>query len=177
MKNIEIGLVVVFSAMVASCVGTPARVSAMDAAAIQSASEDDLCFTYVWNMQHKQASPNVDAEVKRRGVSCTYRKETMIGDCSSLRILNWGKHPTYSNVTVVNVQNTSNRIKKFGISLGNIASWPNRIGPGETVSFNIVVSKEMGTVAAVTGALQGLGAEPPTLNQCVTDFRAAVTGY
>ena len=170
MRRITAGIIAGASLIIASCGNTPARVSGLDATAIQSVSEDDLCFTYAMNLKKRQAAPNVDAEVKRRGLTCEYRKETIVSDCSMLSVVSSGRHPTYSNVTEVSVQNSSNKSKKFSISLGNIASSPFRIGPGETQSYGVVVSKEMAAAASITGAVQGLKPAPATLYNCFTDF-------
>ena len=162
-------IVLISSVTVASCVGTLTKVSGMNAADIRNVSEDDLCFTYAMNIKKRIVAPNVDAEVKRRGLTCAYRMETLLSDCSMLRIVDWGAHPPDSNITVVTVQNLSDRKKQFRVSLGNIASTLLKSAPGTTQSYGIVVSKEMDTVATVVGAAQGLTRQPPELYECKTD--------
>ena len=162
-------IVLIGSVTVVSCGVAPTKVSGMNAADIRNVSEDDLCFAYVINIKKRIVAPNVDAEVRRRGLTCAYRMETLLSDCSMLRIVDWGAHPTDSNLTVVTVQNLSDKKKKFRVSLGNIASSLLKSAPGTTQSYGIVVSKEMDTVATVVGAAQGLTRQPPELYECKTD--------
>lgn len=150
------------------CVSPVTRVNAMGDAELRQVEKDDLCFTYVLNLSKNTDAPNVAKEVTRRGETCGYRIETMLDDCSMLRIVNWKPHPKYGNVTVVTVANTSHRVKRFGIGMGNIASSRLEIGPGETQAYGIVVSKEQQLLATVVGAAQGLTPQAPELVDCRT---------
>ena len=140
----------------------------MGEAELQQVEKDNLCFTYAWNLSKNAYVPAVAKEVNRRGENCGYRIETMISDCSMLRIVDWKPHPAYANVTIVTVSNTSQRVKRFGIGMGNIASSLLDIGPGATQAYGIVVSKEQQLLATVVGAAQGLSPQAPELVDCRT---------
>lgn len=156
------------AANAAGCAGSPAMLSRMNSSEIQHTDDTHLCRAYAFYKADKETSPVIEAEVARRRLSCAAELDARVSDCTILRILSAGPHPSYSNVTLVTVQNSSQKQKAFRINMGNISSTTFRLAPGATQTYGIAVPKEVGAVAGVFGAVQGTTSQTPELYNCVT---------
>jgi hypothetical protein len=156
------------SQIVVACAESPAKLSQMTPAQIQTVQKDNLCEAYAFYKNQKKAYPVIDNEVQRRDLSCSREIETLVSDCSAMHITNVAPDPHYANVTYVTVKNDTDKRKKFRVSMGNISSSRLEIAPDSTQSYGIVVGRGSAVLGSIAGAVQGTRNRQPSLYDCFT---------
>lgn len=143
----------------------PSKVRKMDAVAIQAVSERDLCDALAVYASEGRRFPGIDAEVRRRNITCAEALERSVSDCSMLTLLAMEGSPAQGG-TIFTVRNGSAKHKTFRIYYLGFQSSLFKLRPGETRPFGVAVDPRLGRIAGTYSALKGDNA--PFLNECVT---------
>jgi hypothetical protein len=150
--------------LLGTCAAGPAKVWKMSAEEIQKVSEHDLCDALAIAQRERRDTPIAKAEAKRRKISCAEAIETVVSDCSSLKIKAVRGVP--SEGVIFTVANSSKKAKSFRIYYQHIQSSLLAIGPGATEDFGVRAGRAIGTVASAISA--GDGDNQAMLTNCVT---------
>jgi hypothetical protein len=140
--------------LLGTCAAGPAKVWKMSAEEIQAVSVRDLCDALAVGRKARRETPIVDAEVKRRKISCAEAVEKVVSDCSSLRIQSLRGSPAQGG-TIFTISNSSRKAKSFRIYYRHFQSSLFYIQPGATADFGVRVDSRLGAVGSAVAQQQG----------------------
>lgn len=143
---------------------SPNSVRKMDSEKIQTVSEKKLCDAYAVWLSRGKSYPVIDAELKRRAITCAEAVESVVSDCSMLKVVRIDTSDPRG--TIYTVSNSSPKHKHFRIYRAGIQSSLFLVRPGATQDFGVAVDPRLARIGTVTSTLSGdSGIE---LNECVT---------
>lgn len=146
------------------CATAPINVWKMPPEQLQALSEEHLCYAYALARADRRATPEVNAEVARRRITCGAAVEQVVSDCSDLRVMQINGNPA-QGATIFTVANQASKPKNFRIYYRNIQSSRFLIAANTTGDFGVRVEPLLGAAAGVVAARnRDLDVE---LNDCV----------
>lgn len=152
------------------CANAPAKLLLMNATELREVPLTDLCFAVGHLRKIHEPAPMVEAEFRRRGVSCRKTFSETVGDCSELSIENPYASPVSTPegpMVYLNVRNTSAVEKTFRASWDNTTLSPAlTIAANSTQSFAVRVQDRFAQASG--GPAPSLPARPPHLQGCLT---------
>lgn len=144
---------------------SPRSIRKMDSTAIQAVPDQKLCKAYAHYAGVRKSYPSLDAEVQRRGLSCSEELEYTVSDCRPLRIV--GSEAVAPGAIAYAVQNQSSRRKAFRIYAGGVVSSRFTIGPKEQRGYGVATDPRIAQLAGTGAQLSGEGAGAE-LTECLT---------
>ena len=162
-------LILAFCALLllTSCAEAPAMIRTMNAVELRGVQNDNLCFAYAFFLERGEDVSLVDNEIQRRNIDCSGEVERNVSDCSMLQIESWSSDSVHRNVKRYEVENTSDRARRFRVYHNQFVSSNFTIGPLETRAFAVAVQREVGMVGRIAGAFGSTGSPQPRLVDCV----------
>ncbi len=113
------GLLIVAS-MIASCATPNAELTTDELAQMDSRQ---ICIRYADARNSRESAPTIDAERRKRGLSCSRELDAVVGDCSSMQIVSYGPMETVRGAAnVYAVRNNSAQPRRFRIYNSGIQS-------------------------------------------------------
>lgn len=168
-KAIAIGACAVMLAGCETSDSAAARIGAYSPDEMRAVSDQQLCSSFAWDMRrNNRRQPNMQREITRRRLDCSEQVARTVPDCTGMRLVRHFPNPTYGNVHMFVVTNTTSRRKRFRTYYRSIVSSEFVLDAGQTNEFGVATQQAMGALAAAASAQRGRAAEAASLTDCYT---------
>lgn len=154
----RISAIIVFATL-ASCALPTAQLTQQQ---VTQLNNSDLCGRYAFSKKINESVPLLETERRRRGLSCRSEIDSVVGNCSSMRVVSYGPVAAARGVgNVYTVRNNSDRPRRFRINHSGISSSEFTIRSNSTEEFGVGTSR----LTSAAGEA-GSGSTRPTLLGC-----------
>ncbi len=132
--------------LVSGCGVPTAQLTKQDVAQL---SDSDLCGRYAYSVKIREVVPILDAERRKRRLSCSSQLDSTVGDCSKMQITSYGPvDAARGQGNVYTVRNSSQKPRRFRIYHAGISSSEFKIRSNSTQEFGVGTSTLVATIGA-----------------------------